>query len=159
MRSIKSFPLKQVSSLKKLLDFQIYFINVCKVIEENSMLNFFNSLFKEAKRIRNAFSYSFDGLKAIFSSEAAFRDEVYLCILLFPCIFLVDCTSIERLLLFFSIFFVLFAEIVNTMTEVTIDRISSEKHPLSKKAKDMGSLIVLLSFLNLLLTWGTVLLS
>ena len=123
------------------------------------MPNFLKSFFKETKRIQNAFLYSFDGLKAIISSEAAFRDELFLCLVLFPSIFFIDCTTIEKILLFFSVFFVLFAEIVNTMTEVTIDRISSKKHPLSKKAKDMGSLIVLLSFLNLLLTWGTVLLS
>lgn len=123
------------------------------------MHRFFKSVFSETKRIRNAFVYSWEGLKAIISSEAAFRDELFLCLVLFPCIFFIDCTTIEKILLFFSVFFILFAEIVNTMTEVTIDRISTEKHLLSKKAKDMGSLLVLLSFINLLMTWGIVLLS
>jgi diacylglycerol kinase (ATP) len=35
---------------------------------------------------------------------------------------------------------------VNTAIEVIIDRIGEEYHPLSKKAKDIGSLLVLLSF-------------
>lgn len=111
----------------------------------------------EIKRIKNAFTYSWDGFKAILSSEAAFRDEVVLCLVLFFASFFISCSVVERAVLFFSIFFVLCAEIINTMTEVTIDRISKEKHPLSKKAKDMGSLLVLLSFINLIFTWGIIL--
>lgn len=111
----------------------------------------------EIKRIKNAFTYSWDGFKSILSSEAAFRDEVVLCLVLSFASFFISCSVVERAVLFFSIFFVLCAEIINTMTEVTIDRISKEKHPLSKKAKDMGSLLVLLSFINLIFTWGIIL--
>ena len=45
-------------------------------------------------------------------------------------------------------------ELVNTAVEVIIDRISQDYHELSKKAKDIGSLLVLLSFLNALILWA-----
>ena len=49
------------------------------------------------------------------------------------------------------------SELVNTAIEMTIDRISDEIHPLSKIAKDIGSAIVLTSFIYLILVWIIVL--
>ena len=42
---------------------------------------------------------------------------------------------------------VLIAELLNSGIEAAIDRIGPEWHPLSKRAKDMGSAAVLLSLL------------
>jgi diacylglycerol kinase (ATP) len=44
-------------------------------------------------------------------------------------------------------------ELVNTAIEVVVDRISEDYHELSKKAKDIGSLLVLLSFVNATVVW------
>jgi diacylglycerol kinase (ATP) len=44
-------------------------------------------------------------------------------------------------------------ELVNTAIEFTIDRIGDEFHILSKKAKDVGSLLVLIAFINAGVVW------
>jgi len=40
---------------------------------------------------------------------------------------------------------------------VLVNRISEDYHELSKKAKDIGSLLVLLSFVNACIIWAAVL--
>ena len=48
-------------------------------------------------------------------------------------------------------------ELINTAIETIIDRISDEYHNLSKKAKDIGSCLVLLSFINMIFIWMSIL--
>lgn len=112
----------------------------------------------EIKRILNAFKYSYDGFVATFKSEAAFKEDVLIFVLLLPVVFLVNVSSAQRVLLFFALLFILFAECTNTAIEVAIDRISKDIHPLSKKAKDIGSFLVFLSFVNAIVTWAIILL-
>lgn len=103
---------------------------------------------KGIKRIIKAFSYSADGFAAAFKSEAAFRQDLLFCAAALPaCIYFAP-SGLVLALLVFSLIFILFAELVNTAVEVVIDRISEDYHPLSKKAKDIGSLLVLLAFIN-----------
>ena len=59
----------------------------------------------------------------------------------------------EKAILLSSILFVLFAEIINTAIEVTIDRIGKEIHPLSGLAKDLGSAAVLVTIAISSLLW------
>lgn len=113
---------------------------------------------KGIKRILKAFIYSFDGFKSVFKSEEAFRQELFLCIILFVIAILLKITYIEKLLLISSLFFIIIAELVNTAIEVVIDRISDEYHILSKKAKDIGSLLVLIAFIFSIIIWGVVIL-
>jgi len=124
-------------------------------------MNIFKSLkqkiLKGIKRILNAFRFSYDGFKATFKSEPAFREDLFVFAVFLPISLIVDVSSCERALMIFSLIFILFAECVNTAIEVVIDRISTEIHPLSKKAKDIGSFIVLLSFVNALIIWNTIL--
>ena len=54
----------------------------------------------------------------------------------------------------FSLLLILLMELINSAIEAVIDRISDEYHELSKKAKDIGSLIVLLAFMNAIFIWG-----
>jgi diacylglycerol kinase (ATP) len=49
------------------------------------------------------------------------------------------------------------AELVNTAIETTINRIGPEIHPLSKKAKDIGSAVVFVAFFQALVVWSVVL--
>ncbi|MBQ7660309.1 MAG: diacylglycerol kinase [Alphaproteobacteria bacterium] len=109
------------------------------------------------KRILNAFKFSFDGFVAMLKSEPAFRQDLFVCAVFIPIAFFVDVTALSRAMLVFSMLFVLFAESVNTAIETVVDRISKEKNPLSKKAKDIGSLIVLMAFINAALMWGLIL--
>ncbi len=109
------------------------------------------------KRILKAFTYSFDGFKSVFINEAAFRQDLLFCLIFGVVFCFLPLESTARAFLFFALFLILFAELVNTAVETIIDRIGAEYHPLSKQAKDIGSLLVLLSFLHFFVV-GTIIL-
>jgi diacylglycerol kinase (ATP) len=44
-------------------------------------------------------------------------------------------------------------ELVNSAIEAVVDRISTDQHPLSKHAKDLGSAVVLLAFIQAAVIW------
>ena len=111
---------------------------------------------KSIMRIIRAFGYSFDGLKAAFQSEAAFRQELLLVLLLTPVALLLEVSLESKALMIASLFLILMAELVNTAIEAIIDRISEETHPLSKKAKDVGSALVLIAFINAISVWAII---
>ena len=106
-----------------------------------------------------ACSYALAGLKSAFKDEPAFRLEVVLAAILIPLAFWLEVSATARALLIGSVFLVLIAELVNTAIEAAVDRISDEIHPLTKKAKDVGAAIVLLSVVNAALIWSIILFS
>lgn len=53
--------------------------------------------------------------------------------------FLFPLSPSDRLLLFFAVMFLLFAEFVNTAVELTVDLASDSYHPLAKGAKDVSA--------------------
>jgi diacylglycerol kinase (ATP) len=110
-------------------------------------------------RIIKAFGYSLEGLRAAYATEAAFRQELWLCAVAIPIACWLDVTTVERALLIGSLFLVLIAELLNTAIETIIERISPDIHPLSKKAKDIGSAVVLMSLLGTAGIWGIIVLS
>ena len=56
-----------------------------------------------------------------------------------------------------SILLVLLVELLNSAIEATVDRISLEDHNLAKRAKDIGSAAVLVSLINVAVTWVLIL--
>lgn len=110
------------------------------------------------QRVWNAFHYSLAGLRAAFACEDAFRQEALLAVLLIPASFLLPVTGIERALMIASILLVLIVELLNSAIEAAVDRVSLDRHHLSKRAKDIGSAAVLLALINVTLVWGCVLL-
>lgn len=110
-------------------------------------------------RLYKAFFYSVDGICACMKSEQAFRLEIYFSILLVPMGLWLGQTHAEKILMIGSVFLVLIVELVNSAIERVVDRISSERHELSKEAKDMGSAAVFLSLVLWALTWVIILLS
>ncbi|GGX86960.1 diacylglycerol kinase [Vogesella alkaliphila] len=110
------------------------------------------------RRLLNAFGYSLDGLCAAFRHEDAFRQLSLLALLLVPlALFVVDATPLARALLVASSIATLIIELLNSAIEAAVDHTSLERHPLAKRAKDMGSAAQLLGLVNLLLVWGLVL--
>jgi len=107
-------------------------------------------------RIIRAFFYSIEGFKSAFVSEAAFRQELLLFIILLPAAIFLPVTVIEKLILIACLFVVLIVELLNSAVESTIDLITQEFHPLAKKAKDIASAAVLLSLIMTLVIWGVV---
>lgn len=95
-------------------------------------------------RIWHAAGYSFAGLRAGWG-ETAFRQEVLAACVLLPAAFWLGRSWVEVALLAGSVLLVMIVELLNTAIESAIDRISFERHELSKRAKDMGSAAVLLA--------------
>jgi diacylglycerol kinase (ATP) len=113
---------------------------------------------KGLRRLWNAVFHSINGFRACFRTEEAFRQELVLAAVLIPLGLYLGGSGVERLLLCLSVMFVLLVELLNTSIERAIDRISFERHELSKESKDMGSAAVMLSILIALFTWVVILL-
>jgi diacylglycerol kinase (ATP) len=105
------------------------------------------------KRILNAFNYSYAGLKAAFKNEDAFRQEVFLAIVLIPLTFWLEHDALKQALMIACVLLTLIVELLNSAIEATVDRISLDNHRLAKRAKDIGSASVLISFINLGVVW------
>ena len=63
----------------------------------------------------------------------------------------------ERALLFAVLQLILIVELINSAIEANTDHISLERHPLAKRAKDMGSAAVFLTIVIAVAIWGTTL--
>lgn len=110
------------------------------------------------KRILSAFFYSIDGLKAAWRQEHAFRQELLLVVVGSVIALSLPVSSFEKLMMIAVLVLMLIVELLNSAIEAVVDRVSLERHVLSKNAKDFGSAAVLLSFLLALATWIVVLL-
>ncbi len=107
------------------------------------------------KRLVAATGFSFSGFRCAFRSEQAFRQEVLLALVLLPAGWWLGNNAVERILLLASVWLVLIVELLNTALEYTVDRIGTEHHELSGRAKDVSSAAVLLSLLLVAFTWGS----
>lgn len=112
-----------------------------------------NSDKKTKHRLVRAAHNSLDGIRALWSREAAFRQEMYLCIILSPLIWLLSIPHLVKLILILLLLLLLAVEALNSALEAAIDRISFEIHEQSKIAKDMGSAAVLLVILMNIIAW------
>ncbi len=66
-------------------------------------------------------------------------------------------TRFEKLALIAVLVLVLVVELLNSAIEAVVDRVSLDRHSLSKNAKDLGSAAVMLTFLLALITWAVIL--
>lgn len=96
------------------------------------------------------------GLTAAWRSEAAFRQECLLTLLLLPLAFWWGRNPVEWALLIASCLLVLAVELLNSAIEAVTDRVGAERHELSGRAKDMGSAAVLISLVLVAVVWGGV---
>ncbi len=109
------------------------------------------------RRVWNAFHYSLAGLRAAYRHEDAFRQEVWLAVLMLPLALWLGDSGVERALMAASVLLVLVVELLNSAVEATVDRISLESHRLAKRAKDIGSAAVMIALVNVGLVWGLIL--
>ena len=96
-------------------------------------------------RLVRALGHSIDGLRVAYVGESAFRQEFWLAVVLLPAAFWVGRSWVEIALLAGSVMLMLIVELLNSGIEATVDRVSLELHPLSKRAKDLASAAVFLS--------------
>ncbi len=108
-------------------------------------------------RLIKATQFSWKGFKAAFANEQAFRQEVYLTIVLIPLALYFGENGLECALLISVVLLILVVELINSAIEAIVDRVSTDHHELSGRAKDLGSAGVLLSLINAAIVWSLVL--
>lgn len=93
------------------------------------------------KHTKNAFFYSISGLNIAIKEEVAFRLILAQTILLFFFIAFSPfaLSHMEVFFLITSATICIIVELLNSAIENIVDLITSDWHPLAKKAKDMGS--------------------
>lgn len=117
---------------------------------------------KSPEEIRKATEYSVRGFRAVLFGEKAFRTDL---------VVFAACSVVAAALKFYGliswcecavmihvVFMALVGEIINTAIETTVDRISTEYHELSGRAKDIGSAIVFVTFFGAGIAWVVILL-
>lgn len=109
------------------------------------------------KRILSALGYSIAGFKSAWRMEHAFRQELFVVIIATVAAFLLPVVAWQKLLLIGVFVLVLVVELINSAIEAVVDRVSLERNPLSKNAKDFGSAAVLLTLLLAAATWLVIL--
>ncbi len=107
----------------------------------------------------NASKFSWQGLKAAYKNEAAFRQEVFLAVILAPVGLLLGNNGLEKALLLSVLILVLIVELLNSAVESVVDRFGGEQHELSGRAKDVGSAAVFIALINVPVVWILVLLA
>lgn len=112
-----------------------------------------NEKTKGLKHVLEAIPYTIAGFKAAYRHEEAIRQEVVVFAVLIPAAFWVGRSAVEVALLIGVCLLVFAMEIVNAAIETIVDRIGTERHELSGRAKDLGSAAVYTCWFNLVITW------
>jgi len=107
-------------------------------------------------RFIKAADYSWQGIKATYRFEEAFRQEIWLTTILTPIAIYVAASGVELALLLGSLILVLIVELLNSSLEAIVDRIGTEHHELSGRAKDIGSAAVMLALINVIIIWACI---
>ncbi len=86
-----------------------------------------------------------------------FRQELFVLIPLLPLGLWLGNDGAERALLLGSLLIVPIVELLNSAIEALVDRVGTERHELSGRAKDVASAAVFLSIVFVMLVWGLIL--
>ena len=108
------------------------------------------------RHIGNAFIWSAAGIQSAWKNELAFRVEAIIIIIMMPLGLWLGKTAAEKALLIASCLLVLITELLNSAIEAIVDRIGSEHHELSGRAKDMGSAAAFFSMLTAVIVWALI---
>ena len=108
-------------------------------------------------RVAGAFRNTVDGFKAAWRHEHAFRQEVVVVLIGTIAALLLPISAFQKAFLISVLLFVLTVELINSAIEAIVDRISLERHPLSKNAKDLGSAAVAVAIAIAAISWIVVL--
>ena len=114
------------------------------------------SLRDSVRRSLRAFGFSCLGLKAAYRQEWAFRQELRLLPVFAVLGLLLGRGAAEQALLVGSWVVVIIVELLNSAVEAVVDRVGTERHELSGRAKDLGSAAVLISLVLVALVWALV---
>ena len=110
-------------------------------------------------RLINASRYSWQGFRAAYRSEEAFRQEVWVAMVLLPLVFFVGEGAGEKIILLASVLLLMIVELLNSAIEAVVDRFGPEYNEYAGRAKDMGSAAVTLAIIIAIGIWLTCLLN
>ncbi len=108
------------------------------------------------RNIRNFFSsvrFSIEGFVTALRLEPSFREDFIFVLILVPFAIILPVNAVSTAVMIVALFLIIIVELLNSAIEWTIDYISTETHPLAKRAKDMASAAVFLSYLNCIVVW------
>lgn len=109
------------------------------------------------RRLVNATRYSINGLGAGWRTQAPLRYEIYVMVIALPAAWLLGNGPVERAMMISACLLVVVVELINSAIEVAVDRIGSEHHELSGRAKDLGSAAVFFSIILAVTVWAILL--
>jgi diacylglycerol kinase (ATP) len=93
------------------------------------------------------------GLCEGWRTQPALRYEFYVGLIAIPAAWFIGTNGSERALLIGSYLLVVVVELINSAIETSVDRIGSEHHELSGRAKDLGSAAVFCSIVLAVTVW------
>ena len=109
-------------------------------------------------RLWRALHWSLSGLRAALRYEQSFRIECACFPAIIGLAIWISDSYWQLAILVSAWLLLLMCELLNSAIETAIDRISSEHHPLSGRAKDLGSAAVFIAMVINLLFWVAALL-
>lgn len=109
------------------------------------------------RRLLNAWRYQSDGIRYGLENDSAIRQVSIVVFALCILALFVPVTRIEKLLLILPLLLVALVEYLNSAIEAVVDRVSLDVHPLSKAAKDYGSVAVAIAVVMSGLSWTMIL--
>ena len=105
------------------------------------------------RRNTNATMWSLQGIFAAMKSEEGMKQWTIVSVLFTILAFVLDFTGLERAVLMLATWNIVLMELANTGLETVVNRISDDLHPLSKKAKDIGSGMVFFAIVMAAVVW------
>lgn len=105
-------------------------------------------MFSKPKKVVDSFNYAIEGIIYAVRTQRNMRIHMLVSLLILTACFFYNLSKGEILILTLSITLVIFAELINTAIECTIDIISNYYHPLAKIAKNTAAGAVLVTAIN-----------
>ncbi len=104
------------------------------------------------KRFFKSFGYGFKGFVSAIKTEQNLLIELVIATIVIIVGILLKLSLLEFSIIALTIGFVIFAELVNTAIEYTVDMAMPEMHPLAKISKDVSAAAVLFaSFISIVI--------
>jgi diacylglycerol kinase (ATP) len=100
--------------------------------------------------------FALDGFYAALRHEPSFREDLIFVVVLTPLAIILPINAVSTAVMIASLFLIIIVELLNSAIEWTIDYISTAQHIMAKRAKDMASAAVFLSYVNCAAVWGII---
>ena len=100
------------------------------------------------RKLTGAFKHAASGILSATQSERNIRIQFVLITVALILGIIFKLNRVELILLVVSIFFIIFAEMINTAIEAIVDLYTTEFHPKAKIAKDVGAGAVVMASIN-----------